>query len=89
MNSEDSTCSTKGGLNWQRHVALLKKSIIENSNVVIFGTFYNSPSDILNTALARGEIAFCCRLKMRPSTSVICSSVSNFIYWATGQKDFF
>lgn len=26
------------------------------------------PSDILNTSLAWGEIAFCCRLRMRPST---------------------
>lgn len=44
-----------------RHVGLLKKSIIESSNEVIFDTFSDSPSDILNTSLAGGVIAFCCR----------------------------
>lgn len=77
----------KGGLNWPRHVGLLKKSIIESSNEVIFDTFSTSPSDSLNTSLARGEIAFCCRLRMRPSTLVICSSLLKFIYWQRGKHN--
>lgn len=42
----------------------------------------NSPSDSLNTHLAGGEIKFCCRKRMRPSTPVICRPSLKCVYRA-------